>query len=68
MSGKKLILTDDFFAENVKDIERILRRAVRHALKLHKALGNPIAVWEDGKVVMVPADEIIIPTELESPQ
>ena len=68
MSGNKLILTNDFFAENVKDIERILRRAVGHALKLHKALGNPIAVWEDGKVVMVPADEITIPTELESPQ
>lgn len=68
MDETKLILTDDFFAENVKDIERILRRAVGHALRLHKALGNPIAVWEDGKVVMVPADEITIPTEFKSPQ
>jgi len=34
------------------------RRAVRQALKDHKAEGQPIVVWRDGKVVKVPASEI----------
>jgi ABC-type proline/glycine betaine transport system ATPase subunit len=60
----KLTLTNDFAAEHARDIERILRRAVRHALLKHKRLGNPIAVWKDGKVVIVPPEEIVISPEL----
>jgi hypothetical protein len=30
---------------------------------MHKKLGNPIAVWENGKVVIVPPEEIVIPEE-----
>jgi hypothetical protein len=41
-----------------KTIERILRRAVRHALLEHKRVGNTIAAWEDGRVVLIPAEEI----------
>jgi hypothetical protein len=37
-----------------EDVERALRRAVRGALVMHKRLGNPIASWRDGKVVIVP--------------
>src|SRR5215210_1885071 len=37
---------------------RGLRRAVRHALIEHKRAGNPVAVWEDGKVIIIPAEEI----------
>ena len=37
---------------------RALRRAVRHALIEHKRAGNPIASWKDGKVVIIPAEEI----------
>lgn len=59
----KLTLTDDFVAAHAKDIEKILQRAVNHALLMHKRLGNPIATWKDGKVVIVPPEEIIISPE-----
>ena len=35
-----------------------LRRAARSALLEHKRAGNPVASWEDGKVVITPAEEI----------
>jgi len=59
----KLKLTNDFAAEHAKDIEKILQRAVNHALLMHKRLGNPIAIWKDGKVVIIPPDEIVISPE-----
>lgn len=34
------------------------RRAARSALVEHKRAGNPIASWRDGKVVIIPAEEI----------
>ena len=37
-----------------------LRRAVRDALLEHKRAGNPVASWKDGKVVIIPADEISV--------
>ena len=40
------------------EIERIFRTAVRHELSIHKRLGNPIATWKDGKVVIIPPEEI----------
>jgi len=35
-----------------------LRRATRNALLDHKRAGNPVATWRDGKVVIIPAEEI----------
>lgn len=35
-----------------------LRRATRNALLDHKRAGNPVATWKDGKVVIIPAEEI----------
>jgi len=34
------------------------RRATAEAVRMHKKLGNPIAVWRDGKVVILPPEEI----------
>lgn len=42
-------------------VERAGQAAVRDALILHKKLGHPIAVWENGQVRWIPADEIVIP-------
>ena len=42
------------------EIERIFRKAVRHELWIHKRLGNPIATWKDGKVVIIPPEEISV--------
>ena len=48
-------------AERVEDLPRILRamrQAVEEALLRHKRLGNPVAVWQDGKVRWLQPDEI----------
>ena len=42
-------------------IDRAIAHGVRDALLFHKRIGNPIAVWRDGGVVLVPADQIEIP-------
>ena len=55
------------FAEQAEAIERILQAAVQEALYMHKRMGNSIAVWKDGKVVIVPPEEIVISPELQEP-
>jgi uncharacterized protein YacL (UPF0231 family) len=44
-------------------IDRALRAAIRDTLREHKRLGHEIAVWRDGKVVILPADQIEIHEE-----
>lgn len=58
-------LTDEDLAllEDDDAMLRALRRAVRQALLEHKQAGNPIAVWKDGRVVIVPPEEIEVPEE-----
>lgn len=51
-------------AELVDDAEVVTRGlalGVRDALIRHKKLGESIAVWQDGKVVIIPPEEIVIP-------
>ena len=57
---KKPIFSYINFAEQAKAIERILQAGVQEALWTHKQLGNPIAISKDGKVVIVPPEEIVI--------
>ena len=40
-----------------------VRSAVRAAVEDHKRAGNPVAGWRDGKVVLVPSEEIAVPDE-----
>lgn len=50
----------------ITDIPRIqeaLRLGVQDALRMHKRMGNPIAVWRDGRVVWIPPDEIRVDLE-----
>jgi hypothetical protein len=54
--------------ERVEDVPRILaamRRAVREAIRRHRAAGNPIATWRDGAVVWIPPEEIELEREDE---
>ena len=44
-------------------VDEAIRQAVREAVRRHKLLGNPIAVWRDGKVCWLQPEEIEIPTE-----
>jgi hypothetical protein len=43
---------------NDKEIEAYLQKEIKQALKMHKAAGNPIAVWKDGKVVLIAPEDI----------
>jgi hypothetical protein len=51
------------FYRDAEEIEKWLKLGVREALKMHKCLGNPIAVWRNGKVVIIPPEEIEIPPD-----
>ena len=42
------------------EVERIFKRAVEHELSIHKRLGNPVAVWRNGKVTIIPPEEITL--------
>ena len=44
-------------------IQRAQRESWIRTLDRHKRLRNPIAVWRDGKVDWIPAEEIQIPDE-----
>ena len=48
-------------AERVEDIPRILealKQAVREALLRHKQAGNPVAIWQDDRVVWIQPEDI----------
>jgi hypothetical protein len=51
-------------AERVHDVPRILaalKKAVQEALRDHKLAGNPVAIWQDGRVVWIQPEDIVIP-------
>jgi hypothetical protein len=39
-------------------IDQALSESVRKALQEHKRAGNPIAIWQNNKVVMIKPDAI----------
>ncbi len=41
-------------------IDKAFKRAVRDTMLMHKRAGNPVAVWRDGKVVLLQPHEIDI--------
>ena len=45
-------------SDQTKAIEHAMRRAVQHALLTHKRAGNTVAMWKDGQVVLVRAENI----------
>jgi hypothetical protein len=38
--------------------DEALRKAVAGVVEKHRKSGEPLAVWQDGKVVRVPADQL----------
>ena len=61
--SQKAILTNNYFAEHAIEIGEVLQLAVRQALLMHKRIGNPIAAWKDGEVVIIPPEDIVIPPD-----
>ncbi len=47
----------DFFRDHER-VTAALTKGVRKALLEHKKLGHSIAVWKDGKVVVLPPEAI----------
>jgi hypothetical protein len=53
--------------EDVRDLplkvkaEMALKEAVAEAIAEHKRRGNSIALWRNGKVVVIPPEEIVVP-------
>lgn len=45
------------------EIDEAIKRAVREAVRRHKLLRNPIAVWRDNQVCWLQPDEIHLPDE-----
>jgi hypothetical protein len=45
-------------AWTAQDIEDAVNRAVTAALKRHKARGESVVIWRDGKIVELKAEEI----------
>ena len=46
--------------EIAKRIDKGIHQGVANALAKHKAAGQSISVWQDGKVVRIPASKIKI--------
>lgn len=45
---------------SANEIAAIAHDAVQGAISMHKKLGIPIVVWEDGKAVEVPPEDIVV--------
>ena len=49
--------------DDTEAINRAVAGAVREAIRRHKLLGQSICVWEDGRVVEIKAEDIVVPPE-----
>ncbi len=48
---------DEYF-HNGSEIDEALQQAVKEALLKHKKAGNPVASWENGKIVWIQPEAI----------
>jgi hypothetical protein len=62
MSTPAPVDLDEVLADSRK-VETALRDAVRQALLRHKQAGNPVVVWRNGKVEIVPPEGLEIGAE-----
>lgn len=51
----------------IQEISRRFEESIRTALLEHKRIGNSVAVWENGAVRIVPADQIDELLDRDSP-
>ena len=66
--SKEPTIPDNLFTVHGKEVEKILHRAVREVLLRHKKLGQSVAVGRDGKVIIIPPEEIVLPEEEDEAQ
>ena len=53
--------TPNLLVKYRETVKGAIRKGVREALLKHKQAGKPVAVWQDGKVVILQPDDINIP-------
>ena len=59
-TDKKIdINVPNLLVEYSEEVDRAFKAAVKAALLKHKQLNNPVAVWRDGKVVVLSPEEIL---------
>ena len=46
--------------------ELAIKRVVTKAIEDHRRTGDPVVVWRDGQVVLVPAEELLPPPAPET--
>lgn len=56
------MLNDDIKARREKILEGV-KEGVAQALERHRRLGQSIAVWQDGKVAILEADQIPVQSD-----
>lgn len=56
-------IPEKLFVTLGQEIEDVFRHAVRDAMLKHKKLGQSVAVWQEGQVVVLSADEIPVEAE-----
>lgn len=59
MSDKAPVDIQALFADG-KAIDAALAEAVRNAMIMHKRMGYPAVSWQDGRVVLIPPEEIVV--------
>jgi len=63
MSENKPTINELF--KDGREIDEALREAAGDARRFHKAIGNPMATWQNGRVVWVRPEDIDIDDESE---
>jgi hypothetical protein len=49
-------------------VSKALNEAARDAVEIHKKAGLPMVDWQDGKVVLVPIEEVEIALKAKKPR
>jgi len=57
----------DIGTASLEEISQAMARGVHAAVREHKLAGRSIVVWRGGKIVHIPADEIVLFDEEASP-
>jgi hypothetical protein len=48
----------ELFADDAL-VTAAIQRGAREAVSKHAQAGQPVAIWQDGKVVWIPAEEVL---------
>jgi hypothetical protein len=57
-------MTEENIQARHQKIQVGVKAAIAKAIERHRKLGESIAVWQDGKVVVLSADQIPLPDEV----